>query len=146
MGIIRFILQFFTYAFLSLEFLLIPPLLVILGAACVSLALANQKQRPLQSPHWKRSHWLVLTQLLFFPIVISIGVLSAATGPSLYHVASRANTALNVLVWFSLLLAAFWIYQMKGFRWFAVSLAVVIQVILMGAFFVSGMAVTGDWL
>jgi hypothetical protein len=35
---------------------------------------------------------------------------------------------------------------MKGFRWFAVSLVTVLEMILFGAFFVAGMAVSGDWL
>jgi hypothetical protein len=35
---------------------------------------------------------------------------------------------------------------MKGIRWFAFSVVLMLQIILMGAFFVSGMAVSGDWL
>ena len=35
---------------------------------------------------------------------------------------------------------------MKGVRWFAISLVAVLQMILMGAFFVAGMAVSGNWL
>jgi hypothetical protein len=35
---------------------------------------------------------------------------------------------------------------MKGLRWFAVSVVALLEIILMGAFFVAGMAVTGDWL
>jgi hypothetical protein len=46
----------------------------------------------------------------------------------------------------SILLGGFWVYRMKGTRWFAFSLVAVLEVILLGAFFVAGMAVSGDWL
>jgi hypothetical protein len=141
--------HFWTYSVWSLEFLFaIPRMLVIFLAATVSLFLASWKQRPFQSPLWKRSHWLVLTQLLFFPIVICIGILYPADGPSYLRSApnSVANHVCDFLGWLSLALAAFWVYRMKGFQWFAVSLITVLEMILVGAFFVAGMAITGDWL
>src|SRR6266702_4429575 len=77
---------------------------------------------------------------------ISIGVLFPASSPSFFHANSRASIAYGLLGWLSLALAAFWVYRMKGFRWFAFSVVAVLQIILMGAFFVAGMAVSGDWL
>jgi hypothetical protein len=147
MSLTQFADRFWTLSVWSLQSLLyIPPLLIILIGACVSLALAFWKQRPFQNPLWKKSHWFVLTQLLFFPAAISIGVLYPASSPSFLHVNSAASTASGLLGWFSLVLAAFWVYRMKGFRWFAFSLVAVLQMIIMGAFFVGGMAVSGDWL
>jgi hypothetical protein len=35
---------------------------------------------------------------------------------------------------------------MKGFRWFAGSLMALMEVPVLGALFVAGMSVTGDWL
>ena len=35
---------------------------------------------------------------------------------------------------------------MKGFRWFAASSMVVIEIPIVGAIFIAGMSVTGDWL
>jgi hypothetical protein len=35
---------------------------------------------------------------------------------------------------------------MKGFRWFAVSLMTIAEIITWGAIFIAGMSVTGDWL
>jgi len=95
---------------------------------------------------WRRSYWFVFTQLLFFPVVISLGVLYPASGPSFYTKVSTATRVTDVLSWMSVALAAFWVYRMKGFRWFACSLVVLLEVILLGAFVVSGMALSGDWL
>jgi len=49
--------------------------LAIFILALLSFILAYWKQRPFQDGLWKRSHWFVLTQLLYFPVVISLGVL-----------------------------------------------------------------------
>lgn len=149
MTLSHFAERFWTYSVWSLEFLfVIPPILIILLLAIVSLAVACQKQRPFQNPLWNNSYWLVLTQLLFFPIVISIGVLYPAGGPSFLRSSphSLANSTCDFLGWLSLAMAGFWVYRMKGFRWFAVSLVTVLEMILFGAFFVAGMAVSGDWL
>ena len=138
--------QFWTLSVWSLQSLLYTSLLLLLIAACLSLVLAFWKQRPFSCPLWKSSHWFVLTQLLFFPLVISIGVLYPAPSPSSYHASSTAGWVSGLLGWLSLALAAFWVYRMKGVRWFAFSLVAILQIILMGAFFISGMAVSGDWL
>lgn len=124
----------------------IPAFLAVFIVAWLSLALAAWKQRPSHNHLWKGTHWLILTQLLYFPIVISLGVLYPASGPSFYHAESTASRACGVIGWLSLLTAGFWAYRMKGFRWFGISLVAVLQVILMGAFFVAGMALSGDWL
>ena len=123
-----------------------PPLLLLLLAACLSLALSFAIQRPFQNPLWRRSNWLVLTQLLFFPGVIFLGVLYHAPEPSAFHGESTASRVYELMEVLSILLGAFWVFRMKGFRWFAFSVVAVLQVILMGAFFVAGMAVSGDWL
>ena len=147
MSLTQFAGRFWTLSVWSLQSLLyIRPLPLLLIGACLSLALAFWKQRPFQNPLWKNSHWFVLTQLLFFPTTISIGVLYPASSPSFSHANSTASTASGLLGWLSLALAAFWVYRMKGFRWFAFSVVAVLQMILMGAFFVAGMAVSGDWL
>ena len=147
MSLSHFGAQFWRLFVWSLQALVyLPPLLVVLIGACLSLATACWKQRPFRSPMWRNSHWLVLTQLLFFPTAISIGVLYPASTPSYLHANSRASIAFDLLGWLSLALAAFWVYRMKGLRWFAFSVVAVLQIILMGAFFVAGMAVSGDWL
>jgi hypothetical protein len=150
MTLSHFAEHFWTYSIWSLKFLVvIPRILIIVLLATASLAIAYWKQRPFQNPLWKNSHWFVLTQLLFFPITISMGVLYPADGPSFLRSTPPhplANNACAFLGWLSLALAAFWVYRMKGFRWFAASLVTLLEMILLGAFFVSGMAITGDWL
>lgn len=143
----QFVKQFWTFSVWSLGLLIhIHSALAIFILALLSLALACWKQHPFQSGLWKRSHWFVLTQLLYFPVVISLGVLYPAPGPSFYHAESTAGWACEFLSWLSLGTAAFWVYRMKGLRWFGVSLVAVLQLIITGAFFVAGMAVSGDWL
>jgi hypothetical protein len=146
MGFIPFVRQFWTYSLWSLQLVVtLPRLLWVLLGATLSLVFACINELPFQSPRWKRSYWLVFTQLLFFPIVISIGVLYPAASVNRGAAVSTANKVSQMLGWLSMALAVFWVYRMKGTRWFAISLVVVIQVILMGAFFISGMAVSGDW-
>ena len=146
MTAVEFAKQFFTYSLWSLEALALPPLLIISICAATSLAVAYSRQKHLMRELWRRSYWFVFTQLLFFPVVISLGVLYPASGPSFYTKVSTATRVTDVLSWMSVALAAFWVYRMKGFRWFACSLVVLLEVILLGAFVVSGMALSGDWL
>ena|ERR1700722_8962830 len=148
MSLHEFAVRFGTYSIWSLEFLFLPQLLFAFLIATASLVTAFFRQRPLQSPQWRPSHWLVLTQLLFFPVVISLGVLYPAQGPSSVQAIAHptANQACDFLGWLSLALGTFWIYRMKGFRWFAASLVAVFELVLFGSFAIAGMAITGDWL
>src|SRR5229473_2009808 len=105
MSLTQFVGQFRTLSAWSFESLVhIPPFLAILISACLSLALSFWKQRPFQNPLWRRSHWFVLIQLLFFPVVISIGVLYPAFSPSFYHAESTASRACGLLGWLSVAL------------------------------------------
>jgi hypothetical protein len=147
MTAVEFAKQFFTYSVWSLEAVVaLPPFPIIFICAAISLAVSFFRQKPLENTLWKNSHWLVFTQLLFFPIVISLGVLYPASGPSFYTKDSAASHVADVFCCLSIILAAFWVYRMKGFRWFACSLVLLLEIILLGAFFVSGMALSGDWL
>ena len=125
---------------------MIPPIFFTFSGGAVSLIFAYRKQRPFQSSLWRNHYWLVVTQVLFFPGIISAAVLYPASGPPYYHGLSRGVAVLDILFGLSLALAAFWILRMKGFRWFAASAVLTVQAILMGAFFIAGMAVSGDWI
>lgn len=46
----------------------------------------------------------------------------------------------------SLASCGFWIWGMKGFRWYATSLMALAERVTCSALFVAGMSVTGDWL
>jgi len=92
----------------------------------------------------------VLSHLLFFAATIYIGVLYPAEG-SPYNGSSRAihhgaEAALDVLFYGSLASCAFWIWRMKGFRWLSASLMTIVECPIIGALFIAGMSVTGDWL
>jgi hypothetical protein len=92
-------------------------------------------------------YWLALTHLLFFVAVIFIGVTYPAAGspyagrPLVIH--RRAEEALDILFYGSLVSCAFWIWRMKGFRWFAASLMVAMECPIIGVLFIAGMSVTG---
>ena len=101
----EFAARFWQLSIWSIEFLVaLPPFLILVSAAIVSLVLASAKQRPLQNPLWRSSHWFVLTQLLFFPSVIVLGVLYPAHGPSAFHGESTASRVHELLGFLSLLL------------------------------------------
>ena len=97
---------------------------------------------------WKKEYWFVFINLLFVPVVIAIGVLGRIDPSPVSR--PQPNT---VLVWanngffgISLLLGIYWVYRMKGLRWFAVALMMLQLWIIFFAGFIAGMALTGDWL
>jgi len=142
MSLIHFAGNFLELSVMSFQLLLImPPMNIIFFGASMSLAFAILRQSPFQNPFWKTSHWFVLIQLLLFPAAITVGVLNPNAGLD-----SIASTALDLLALLSLVLAAFWVYRMKGFRWFAFGAVTVLEMILMGAFSVAGMSVNCAWL
>jgi hypothetical protein len=147
MGVRTFCQQFGVYSEWSLRVLALPPLLAVLIFCLVILGIEWVRQKPLRSELWRRHYWLVLTQLLFFPAIIAIGVLypSTTTWPNPQPNAT-GNLWLNVLFYGSLLMGVFWVCKMKGLRWFAASLVGLQQVVLFGAAFIAGMSVTGEWL
>lgn len=98
---------------------------------------------------WKPHHWLVFTHLLFFGAAIVVGVIFAAplTLPASLRQPNRtANLLLNLITVASFGSCGFWIWRMKGFRWFAASLMWMMEILVFGALFVAGMSVTADWI
>ncbi len=93
--------------------------------AAFSLFSAGLNQRPFKTRLWKPHHWLVLTHLLFFAAAIGIGALweNPIANPGIPHHADPvARFYLDVVTYGSLVSCAFWIWRMKGFRWYAASL------------------------
>ncbi len=143
----HFASAFWTLLTWSLEALTLPPLLLFLSAALLSLIAAFIRQKPFKDEKWKSYCWVVLVQLAFFPAVVAVGALFPAHRA--YGVPSPnsiGNWACDILGILSLVTGAVWVYRMKGFRWFAASLVLSIEMVLAGAFFIAGMAVSGDWL
>jgi hypothetical protein len=118
------------------------PFSVGLAIAVVSAASAALNQHRFIRRCWKPIDWLSLSQLLFFPAAIAIGTLCRWT-PTVPHAANRtAILSLNALLSGSFVCGAFWVWRMKGFRWFASRLAALIQLPTLGAVIVAGMSIT----
>jgi hypothetical protein len=133
----------------ALEAVILPPVLIVVVLALTSLILAAAKQRPFKRELWKPRHWLVLTHLLFFPAVIAVGVVWAnpVANPTVpHHAIETGRRCLDALSYASLASCAWWVWQMRGFRWFATSLMLLAEVVVFTALFISGMSVAGDWL
>jgi hypothetical protein len=146
MGRIHTALLFSEWA---LEFMAVPPVCFAFLVAAVSLLWAANKQRPFQTRLWKRHHWLAFAHLLFFAVAIVIGVLGQSTHPYLippYPADRTAKLCLEAVKYGSLASCAFWIWRMKGFRWYAASLMALGELVTLGALFVAAMSITGDWI
>jgi hypothetical protein len=131
----------------SLEFLLVPPVLAAIGICTVGVVVAYTQQQPLHRQRWRTWHWLIFTQLLFFPAMVAVGVFfPAPSGP--YHSPGNATgeRLLDALFYLSLATSALWCWRLKGMRWLATSLLVLQQIILSAAGLVAGMSVSGEWL
>jgi hypothetical protein len=132
----------------SVQFLGVPPVLLMTAVCIVVVAVAFVRQQPFKRQLWRTWHWLIFTQLLFFPAVVAVGVLFPAVSsvrPDLRENV-MGHRLLDGLFYLSLATGAFWVWRMRGLRWLAASLLLVQQVILIGAGFVAGMSVSGDWL
>jgi hypothetical protein len=105
------------------------------------------RQQPFRTRLWRTWHWLIFTQLLFFPAMVAIGVLFPAPDGPIHSPGNRMGEwLLDGLFYLSLATSAFWWWRMKGLRWLATSLLVLQHVMLTGAGLVAGMSVSGDWL
>lgn len=85
---------------------------------------------------------MVLAQLLFCPAIVLVGVLSErfrGTDSLFFELAVYSSLVLSAVV------GGVGIYRMKG-AWSTIFLVVTQQFILLGASFVAGMAISGDWL
>jgi hypothetical protein len=137
------------FAWWALEFMIVPPYCIAFVLAATSFVWATVKQRPLKRRLWKPHYWLVISHLLFFVAAVAVGVLWAnpITNPSVPHLADpSAKRYLDAVTYGSYASCVFWIWRMKGFRWYATSLMAMAELITWGALFVAGMSISGDWL
>ena len=133
----------------ALEFLIVPPFSFLFTAAAISWVWSGQKQHPFRRGIWKPYHWLILSHLLFFLAAIGLGVIWAnpITNPAVHHSAKPiASRLLDVVFYGSFSSCAFWIWRANGFRWYATSLMTFMELPILGAVFVAGMSISGDWL
>jgi VanZ family protein len=119
----------------------------MIGINMVSVVVAFTRQQPFRTRLWRTSHWLIFTQLFFFPALVAVGVLFPAVtswpNPKANVVGHRL---LDALFYLSLGTSVFWLWRMKGLRWLSASLLVLQQIVLIGAGLVAGMSVSGEWL
>lgn len=132
----------------SLEGLYAWPMLLVTVALVANLAVALIHRWPFDRERWQRQYWLVFLSLLFIPITIAVGE-AGWIDPSV----SPRPTPSTLLLWTnnglfiaSVVLGIFWVYRMKGLRWFALAVALIQLWMLFWAGFIAGMALTGDWL
>jgi len=139
----------FAYSWLfsqSLSIIGFPPAFTTAAVLTLSLLCPLIWRGPFRTGVWKRQYWLALTHLMFFPLVVTVGYWYAIRPPAHSLAPSTAGHLIDILFYGSLALSCFWIYQMRGLRWFAFSSFALYQVFLFGATLVAGMAVSGDWL
>jgi hypothetical protein len=133
----------------ALELMCLPPLVFALLLSATSLVWAGIKQRPFRTRLWKPYHWFAICHLVFFAAAIAVGVLGVnpTPNPTLPPPPNpSAERWLDVVMYGSIASCGFWIWRMKGFRWYATSLMVLVEVLTWGALFVAGMSVSGDWI
>jgi hypothetical protein len=142
------LMLFRTYFFWSLEFPFIPEArgltILLIVNFFLSLIFSWRKLRNC----WKRAHWVILANLVFFPIVVAVGVTFAAhpSPGTAAKVSPFAEWTLDAILLLSVLIGIFCVYAMRGLRWLALSAFLVEECLLFGAMFISGMAISGDWL
>lgn len=121
----------------------LPILLTALGFVVVAAW-----KRPVGSASWKKSYWLVLTQFLFIPAVVAVGVLYGWDNDPIprLKVDQIGNWTNDTLFFLSLALGLFWIYRMKGLRLFAFFVVALQQAMLFAAGAVASMSINGSWL
>jgi hypothetical protein len=120
----NFWLTLWTYLRWSLEFLYTPPFVygsLLLGISSIASVIF---QRPFSKPIWKRTYSIAVLQFLFFPATLAVAVLGRVDwqqphfpGPNKWGLRAEDVFALG-----SLIVSAYWVWKLKGLRWFALSL------------------------
>jgi hypothetical protein len=133
----------------SLEGLYVWPLCLVTLALVGNLVGALIYSRPFGRERWQRQYWLIFLSLIFIPITIAIGGIGGID-PSFLAPRPKPSAPLvwtnNGLFVASVLLGIFWVYRMRGLRWFASAFALIQLWMLPWAGLIAGMALTGDWL
>ena len=133
----------------SFAFVQVPPFCYFATILALGLLGSAAWQKPFQRSVWRPHYWLALTQLLFVPALAVVGALYRVV-PDPNRPLARENAladwSINALVLLSLVSCFFWVYRMKGIRCFAFCVLVIQEVFVLGAMFLAGMSISGDWL
>ncbi len=132
----------------SLEGLYAWPLLLVTIVLVANFVFAIIHRWPFDRERWQRQYWFAFLSFLFIPITIIVGEVgwidpSMSSRPTPNTLLLWTNNGLFIA---SVILGIFWVYRMKGLRWFALAFALIQLWMLFWAGFVAGMALTGDWL
>lgn len=134
----------------ALGFVGIPLFGWILIALFVGLIISAGFQNPFRRGRWKQHYILVFTHFFLFLVIIAVGVLYRVSFPDPRRPLPKENVvadwSLNILFFLSIILSVFWVYRMKGLRWLAFFMVAVQELFLLGALFVAGMSISGDWI
>lgn len=148
MNTVGFWSRFQIYFVWGLEAWMLPQVLIVGLALLVSVVAALLAQPQIKT-RWRRSHWLVFTQLLFYPLIVAVGAAFPAgtsVAPGGAHSVPLGERLLDMLTFAPLITGSYWVHRMRGLRWLAGSLVLLQEVVLYGALFVAGMSLSGDWL
>lgn len=139
---------YFTY---SVEFLIIPEYV----AVTISL-LANLLASIFYSWRFRRENWQAryswgFAQFLFLPILLAVAVVGTYTGPMDRTIARPAPETwalwtVNGLEIGALTLGLYFVYRLRGLRWFAVALLLIQVWLMLVAHLVASMAIKGEWI
>jgi hypothetical protein len=141
-------MTFWLYLRWSFEFLYEPPfaygtLLLVLNAVASGVC-----QKPFGKPIWKQIYSIIIVQFLFFPTTLAVAALGYVDWtenpfPEPNYWGLRVEDAFAIG---SFVLGIYWVWRMKGLRWFAASCAIFQLWLLSAAQFIAAMALKGKWL
>lgn len=111
--------MFVPYLIWSLEVLLgLRPLCYVTALIAVGVIASVLRQKPFGREIWKRKYHIAIVQFGCYPATLLVAAFGAVSGPEPNKWSFRATYALAFI---SLGMGVYWIWQMKGLRWFAVS-------------------------
>ena len=132
----------------GLQFLYVWPMSLVTLALGANVVASLVYKWPFHSQRWKKEYWLAFLSLLFIPATTVVGVVGWIDPGMVPQ--QKPSVALewidNGLSIAFIVLGVFWVYRMKGLRWFAVSFMLIQLWILLGVGFMTGMALSGVWL
>jgi hypothetical protein len=129
----------------SFEFLWVEGFIYVTILLLINILLAVVIKKPFESGKWRTLYWGILLQFLFYPAIVIVGVLGWVEGRALEinPVSEYSQVLFNL---FSLGTGIFYVVKMKGLRWFALSVFLFCQWMLLGCNWVTSMAITGVWM
>jgi hypothetical protein len=102
--------------------------------------------KPYRKGLWKHSYWLVFTQIIFYPAIMAAGLFFQLEPPFYVRNSTRQTTGFwitDCLFFISLALSIFWVWKIKGFRWYLFLFVAILQFYLCSAWLFTAFAITG---